>query len=125
MDTARGRIFFLGANADRHLYNIAGDSWSTVTLTGANAADVDGIGAMGMVYVPELDRFLVRRAGSGGTVYQIHPTTFEVTTWSTTDGASVPATVNGPYNKFLYVPRLGGVVYVPVYAGNAWFLRLH
>jgi hypothetical protein len=37
----------------------------------------------------------------------------------------VPSTLNGPYNKFLYVPQLQGVIYVPQYDSNAWFLRLH
>jgi hypothetical protein len=36
----------------------------------------------------------------------------------------VPATQNGPYNKFLYVPRLGGVIYAPTYSGNVWFMRI-
>jgi hypothetical protein len=55
----------------------------------------------------------------------IDPDTFAVTQLATTGGGSVPSTLNGPYNKFLYVPRLGGAVYVPSYSGNAWFLRLH
>jgi hypothetical protein len=78
-----------------------------------------------MFYVPAFDRFLVRKAGAGATVYMIDPENFEVTTLATTGGDSIPATQNGPYNKFLYAPRLGGAVYVPSYSGNAWFLRLH
>jgi hypothetical protein len=64
-------------------------------------------------------------AGQGGTVYQVNPSTFEVTTVATSGGGSVPVTQNGPYNKFLYVPRLGGAVYVPTYSGNTWFLKIH
>jgi hypothetical protein len=126
MDTtpSRGRILFLGGtNGDHHLYTIASNAWSTVTINGASAGNVMGASADAMVYVPEIDRFLMRQGGQGGAVYQIHPTTFEATTFPTTGGASVPATQNGPYNKFLYVPRLNGVVYVPVYSGNVWFLR--
>jgi hypothetical protein len=77
-----------------------------------------------MTYVEAIDRFLIRRAGAGGAVYQVHPSTFEVTQFATTGGASIPSTLR-PYNKFLYVPRLGGSVYVPRYSGNAWFLRVH
>ena len=40
-------------------------------------------------------------------------------------GAGIPPTMNGPFNKFLYVPRLGGAVYVPSYDTNVWFVRLH
>jgi hypothetical protein len=135
-DISRGRIFVLGGftNADRHLYTLSSNAGSTVTLSGPNASDVSGDDVGSMIYVPPLDLFLVRLGASGGTVYQVNASTFEVTTFATTGGASIPPTLNGPYNKFLYVPRLGGAVYVPCYqvdgsigctSGNAWFLRLH
>jgi hypothetical protein len=133
MDTTAGRqrILFVGGcgancgeNPDHHLYTIASNAWLSVTITGANAGDVMTAGQDAMVYVPDIDRFLVRKGGAGGAVYQINPTTFEATAYPTTGGASIPATQNGPYNKFLYVPRLGGVIYVPTYDGNAWFMRI-
>lgn len=131
IDTTRGRMLVIGGiGTDDHFYTIGSNSWSAAGINGANAADIaslgeDGGGGGALVYVAEIDKFLVRAKASGGTVYQINPTTFEVTTFATTGGASVPATTNGPYNKFLYVPRLGGAIYVPTYAGNSWFLRLH
>jgi hypothetical protein len=123
-DTARNRIFVLSSQ-DHHIYTL-GDKWSTVTIGGANQGNVK-VSSAGMVYVPALDLFLLRKGGSGGTIYQINPGTFEATTYLTTGGASIPAVEGGndTYNKFLYVPRLGGAVYVPRYSGNAWFLRLH
>jgi hypothetical protein len=127
-DTARGRILIAGQSADHHVYTIASNSFTAITLNGANPADVSTVTTTtqgGMVYVPAIDRYLVRFAGAGGTVYQIHPSTFEITTFATTGGASIPLTQNGPYNKFLYVPRLQGCIYVPSYSGNAWFLRVH
>jgi len=125
MDSSRGRILILGGSTpDHHLYTIGSNAWSAVTVAGANAADVLGAAQDAMVYVPETDRFLMRKGNAGGTVYEIHPTTFEATTFPTTGGASIPSTQNGPYNKFLYVPRLNGVVYVPAYSGNVWFLRV-
>jgi hypothetical protein len=125
-DTTRNRILFLGGDFnDHHLYTVSSNAWTMVTLSGANASDVSGAGAAAMVYVSAIDRYLVRLDQAGGTVYQVHPTTFEVTTFTTTGGGSVPSTENGPYNKFLYVPRLRGAVYVPAYDGNAWFLRIH
>ena len=125
-DTSRGRILFAGGFfADNHLYTPSTNAWSAITFNGANAANVASGQAMAMFYVPAIDQYLVRRAPSGGTVYQINPSTFEVTTFPTTGGSSIPSTFNGPYNKFLYLPRLGGAVYVPTYDGNAWFLRLH
>jgi len=127
MDTTRGRILFVGGQTpggDHHIYTIAQNTFTAISLNGANAGNVAAADGAAMVYVDVLDRFLVRLGGVGGTVYQINPTTWEVTTYPTTGGSSVPATQNGPYNKFLYVPRLGGVIYVPTYSGNAWFMRI-
>lgn len=134
-DTSRSRMFILGGqNVDAGYYTLATNSATAVTLSGANAADVAATGTASMTYVPALDRYLVRKANPGGTVYQINASTFEVTTLVTAGGTSIPPTPNGPYNKFLYVPRLNGAVYVPCYKndpnvscpnGNVWFLRLH
>ena len=126
MDTVRNRILILGGNAaDRHVYDLAGNAFSQVTLTGADAATVTGSRQGALVYVEAIDRFLLRLRDSGGTVYQIHPSSFAVSVFASAGSAAVPATSNGPYNKFLYLPRLRGVVYVPSYSGNAWFLRVH
>jgi hypothetical protein len=125
-DTTRNRILILGGlNDDNHVYDVAGNSYSSVSLSGASAGTVGAADGAAMVYVPAIDRYLVRTGGSGGTVHQITPDGFVATNYATTGGANIPATQNGPFNKFLYVPRLGGVVYVPSYGGNAWFLRIH
>jgi hypothetical protein len=125
-DTTRSRIYLQGGDNNSHqLYTLSANQWTTVTLTGANSADLPAAQA-GMFYVPApLDAYLVRGEGAGGTVYRVNASTFEVTTLPTTGGSSIPSTQNGPFNKFVYVPRLGGAVYVPSYTGNAWFLRLH
>jgi hypothetical protein len=124
-DTTRGRAFFLGgASGISHIYTVASNAMASVTLAGPAAGAVKG-DERGMVYVPALDAFLVRARGAGATVYQINAGTFECTTLTTTGGGSVPSTLNGPYNKFLYVPQLQGVIYVPQYDSNAWFLRLY
>jgi len=126
MDTTRRRILFLGGGSgDHHLYTLSGNTVGTVALTGGDATTLTSAGKGSLVYVPAFDRYLARLAAAGGTVYMIDPDTFAVTQLATTGGGSVPSTLNGPYNKFLYVPRLGGAVYVPSYSGNAWFLRLH
>jgi hypothetical protein len=125
MDTKRGRILFVGGfGRDRHHYTLANNTFTTVTLTGTEVDAVATTEKGGMVYVADLDLFLVRRFGAGGAVYMINPETFEANPYPTTGGTSIPATRNGPYNKFLYVPRLGGIIYVPTYGGNAWFLRV-
>ena len=126
MDTTRGRILILGGSASsRHVYTLSSNSFATITLGGSSATNLSAANAGAMAYVAAIDRYLVRFGGPGGTVYQIDPSTFEATTFATTNGESIPETTNGPYNKFLYVPRLRGSVYVPSYSGNAWFLRVH
>ncbi len=125
-DSTRGRILFLGGlNNDRHVYTLATNSFTQVSLSGANGSSVTQPAGAALLYVPAIDHFLARLDDAGGTVYQIHPESFVVSTFATSGGGSVPATINGPYNKFLYVPRLRGIVYVPAYDKNAWFLRVH
>jgi hypothetical protein len=125
-DTSRGRLLILGgADRDHHLYTVSSNAFSQVTISGANASLVTGAQQESMVYVAAMDRFLIRQGGTGGAVQQVDPTNFAVTALVTTGGTAIPSTQNGPYNKFLYVPRLRGAVYVPSYPGNAWFLRLY
>ncbi|HKQ25355.1 MAG TPA: hypothetical protein VJT81_13015 [Burkholderiales bacterium] len=125
-DTTRGRIYGQGGEgSSHHLYTLSTNAWTTVTLTGPNAGNVASLQKGGMVYVPALDAYLARAAGSGSTVYRIDASTFAVTTLATTGGTSIPQTLNGPYNKFLYIPRLRGAAYVPDHGQNVWFLRLH
>jgi hypothetical protein len=120
-DSSRNKIAILmGATIEE--YDPDGNTFTTRTLTGTSltATTEDGL-----QYIPALDVFLVRQNGSGGTVYQINASTFVVSTFTTTGGASVPSTLNGPHHKFRYVPNLSGCIYVPTYTGNAWFLRVH
>lgn len=124
-DSNRNRILVVGGLADAtKLYTLSGDAMSTPTLTGS-ASSINTQDGAGMVYVPAIDKYLVRLGGSGGTVYQVDAASWDVSTFATSGGASVPAATNGPYNRFLYVPDLGGCVYVPSYSGDAWFLRVH
>lgn len=122
-DTTRGRIFIVG-DGDCTTYDVAGNAFTARTLTGTDISATDWLGVQ---YVEAIDRFIVRAAAAGGTVYEIHPTTFACSEFSTSGGASIPAAFNsaGPLNKFLYVPAMKGCVYVASYTGNAWFLRVH
>jgi hypothetical protein len=125
IDTTRGRILILGGQGStHHHYTMSSNTFASITLTGANAANVSGAGQASLVYVAAIDRYLIRLGGAGGTVYQVDPATFDVSIFATTNGGSIPGTQNGPYNKFVCVPRLGGCIYVPSYAGNAWFVRV-
>lgn len=84
----------------------------------------------GLVYVPPIDKFLARANAAGSKVYAIDPATFAVTYLETTGGSSVPSGVvhtneEAVYNRWLYIPALGGIVYFPAAKSNAWFLRLY
>jgi hypothetical protein len=128
VDTSRNRILFLGGGlADQsYVYDITANTITNVTLSDASLASDEGLG---LVYVPAIDKFVCRKSTTGGTVYVIDPATWAVTTPTTTGGASMTAGGAGsggnPFTKFLYVPRLGGVVYGPKWGQNLWFLRLH
>ncbi len=92
---------------------------SDVTFTGAAAASVASAGA-GMEYLPGEDAFLLKTS-SGGEVLLIDAATFGVTVLATT-GAAPPAPVNGVYTRWLYLPRLKGIAYLPSGSANFWFL---
>lgn len=130
-DTARSRIFLLkGLGNARHTFSLSTGLFTQITLTGAAATAVNALSkAMGMVYVPALDSYLVRGGlEGGGAVYKIDANTFECTLLSTTGGAGVPSTAviagspENVYSRWLHAPKLGGIVFFPRYTSNAWFL---
>jgi hypothetical protein len=129
-DTTRDRIFlWIGGGAAIHTFDPATGGFTARTFTGAGAAALNGAAkGGGMVYVPSLDSYLVRLKATGGAVYKIDAATFDVTVITTTGGAAIPATAalsganENVYGRWLRAPNLGGVVYFPSYAANAWFL---
>lgn len=131
-DASRNRILLLKAN-NAWYYDVANKSFTTVTLSGTAAADISAIESLGMVYEPVIDKFIVK-TGYGSNpkdFYSIDPATFAVTKMAVTGNASLPApasisgTPQNVFGKFLYVPALSGVAYIPSYSANVWFLRTH
>lgn len=134
VDTLRNRLFWTHgfglAATSCFLLNLTDYSHTTQAYTGAAAAAFSALSAaLGVVYVPVLDAYLLRGRAAGAVVYSVNASTFEVTLLSTTGGAAVPAQAGsgyeGVYNKWLYAPALGGVVYFPGSGYNSWFLRVH
>ena len=125
-DTQRNRILVVaGTSTTEHsYYDVATNTVQSVTFTGPNAGVLTGQ-ANGMVYDPLLDAYLFRKSDSGGTIYRINAQTFSVDTLTTTGGSSVPVPSNGVWSRFLYVPALKGVVYLPDYSTGVWFLRTY
>jgi hypothetical protein len=122
-DSRRNRILIIGGTNNEHsMLDTATNTVQAVSFTGAGAPAMRGTGN-GMVYDPLLDAYLYRTADAGATVYRINAQTFQVDILTTSGGSSVPASTNGVYTRFLYVPQLKGVAYFPAYPGNAWFLR--
>jgi hypothetical protein len=133
-DSRRNKIWLVGGQyGHNHLYDIAGNSWTAPTLTGAAAAAVAAVTAgAAMEYVGPEDAYFLMPTGSGGTVYRIDASTFVCTTFATTGGGSIPTTANndgsganGPYGKFRYVPNIGSIIYVPRHNAQGWRLRVH
>ena len=112
-DSRRNHILVLGGNGNDHgVYDLA-----TNTITPV-AAVLNGDGNA-LAYDSGADVFLLR---SGLTTYRINASTFAVDQMPTS-GLAPAAAPNGPWRRFLYVPSLKGVVYVPTYNDNIWFMR--
>lgn len=123
-----------GSSAFSRRVTLSDGTIDTITLTGT---DLTGESAPGMFYCSVTDKFYVCiLAPSGGSsVYTITPTSG--TSWacaalSTTGGSGIPSTTGnsqGPRNKWLYIPDIGGGVggalWSPKWTANSWFLRLH
>jgi hypothetical protein len=126
LDTRRNRILVVGGSAafDHGVYTLGANTTQNVSFTGPAAGAMPNVGnGSGMVYEPWLDAFLVRLSGAGGTVYRIDAQTFAVDTLPTSGGSAVPNAINGVWRRFLFAPKLGGIVYAPAYSSNMWFLR--
>lgn len=122
-DSRRNRVLVAGGNGNDHgLYDLATNTVRDVSFGGPESASISGDGN-GMVYDPLLDVFLLRKPGPGNTVYRIDAQTFRVDTLASSGSSSLPAALNGVWRRFLYVPALKGVVYVPTYSDDIWFLR--
>ncbi len=126
-DPVRARVLLVyPAGSVSHTFDPATGLFTSRTLTGsAGTALMASGGSVGMVYEATLDAYLVHTGSADGVVYSINASTFATTILGTTGGSTIPATNTRVYNKILYVPALGGVVYFPTYAANAWFLRTH
>ncbi len=146
VDTRRNRLLWLLGDGptDPYLCDLATGAWSVRQQASSSARDalrsatalaLDALTgprptSSGMVYVPEIDAYLVRQAASGERVFRIDAETLAVTDLITTGGGGVPAGATfraeqGVFNRWLYVPQLRGVVYFPKAGANAWFLRTH
>jgi hypothetical protein len=140
-DSARGRILLYkrsggdgGAATQLYTFNVGAGTFTSRTFSGdaAAIATLQAAGkGLGVVYEPELDAYLIRLKGSGGAVYKVTADdSLTVSELPTTGGTSLPAAAvadgtENIYGRMLYAPALNGVVYVPSYAANVWFLRTH
>ena len=100
-------------------YDIALNTIADATYTGSSAAQAVG-GSRGLVFVATEDVFLMKLP-TGRVVLRIAPTNYEVTEQATT-GPAPPDAVNGIYTRWLYLPRLKGIAYLPSGSSNMWFL---
>jgi hypothetical protein len=126
-DATRGRILHVGgANDDNTTFDPSTNTWTNASITGAEAAVfTSGYEQYPLVYIPALDAYLGME-GNNGTVYQLTAGTFVATEYPTNNPGSVPdeGGGNGVFNRFLFLPRLGGIFYYPDYDSNGWFLKL-
>jgi hypothetical protein len=118
----RRRVIFL-----RNIYYLAsrqglllafGGTLSDVTFTGPAAAEVIAP-ELGVEYLPGEDVLLVKTSTAGQVVH-VDPSF--VATPQPTTGQAPPDAVNGVFNRWRYLPRLGGFAYLPHGNANFWFL---
>lgn len=123
VDPVRGKVLF---TIDRYrmtqnegvVFDIAGGTVTRKVLTGDVSAARESAAAM--EYIDTLDTFLLKtRSGAG--VYTVNIETGLCAAVPTT-GAVPPNSVHGIYNRFRYLPALGGCIYLPTGLGNAYFL---
>ena len=102
-------------------FDISGSpSETAVTFGGASSAQATK--GTSPVWCPELGVYLFKRWDSQ-TIYQIHPTTFAVTTLSVSGTAPPSDNLSGTYGRFNYCPDLKLVFYVPNWDTNVWVFR--
>jgi hypothetical protein len=137
-DTTRGRAFICGGDpAARQpvTFTFATNALASVTMSGAAASAVND-SQFGLQFCPTTDKYYLKNgSSSGGGMVEIDASTFAATNMSTTSGSGIPAAVdainsqyNGVFSRLLYVDLgggVGGLAYLPTYASNWWFLRLH
>ena len=134
VDTGRNRLLWLKGYGPNSPYtcDLTTGVWTSQVhpASAAKAAFDKLLPSLGMVYVPQLDAFLVRANAAGDTVYVIDAATFSISLLATNGGGNVPQgqVINNEenvYSKWLFVPALEGVIYFPRSEANAWFLRLY
>ncbi len=125
VDTTRNKVVFFGnayiPSNGGLVYDITSGTMSAITFSGTGVSNVVAQSGHSAWYDSGLDRFLVK-TDSGSTIYTVNPVTWECAVLSTTGGSSITNAVNGVFNKFVYVPSLGGYYYQPNHASNGWFL---
>lgn len=125
VDTTRNRVLFFGnayiPSNGGLLYDVAANTMTSIVFSGTGMAAVIAASGNSSWYDAVIDRFIVKNT-SGASVYTVHPTTFECVALATTGGGSIANAVNGVFNKFVYVPSMGGYYYQPNHASNGWFL---
>jgi hypothetical protein len=131
-DVKRNRILYLGGEMGTRIgsqnamvFDVASRTATVVGLTGPDAAMISAISAAGMVYFPELDAYIVQTGKDAGACWSINAATYAIASVNTGhSGDAIAMATNGVFTRFLWAPKLGGIVYYPEYSGNMWFLRL-
>jgi hypothetical protein len=124
VDPVRNRVIVLGnayaTPAGILVYDIAAGIWSTATLTGAQASTVAAQTGDVAYYDAQLDKYLMFPGGS--TVIEIDPVTLGTSLRGTSGGGAMLDSINGVFQKIVYVSELKGYAYQVRGASKLWFL---
>lgn len=125
VDHVRGKFIVFGDAYDTPtgilVYDIAGNTWdSSKAVSGTGASTVAAASAHAAHYDADADAYIVK-TNIGDDVYSIAPITYAVSAITVSGDTPVNA-VNGVFQKFVYMPDLGGFSYLPRHSANVFFL---
>jgi hypothetical protein len=139
VDTKRGRLLVVNGGSASATYipvspSAAPGAPVDITLTGSAAAAIASSPAddgWGMVYVPRLDAYLLKRGTTDGSeIFRIDAATYAVALLTVT--GAVPPTASpissnnaNVYGRFFLLPGARAVGYAPKNAANSYLLRVY
>jgi hypothetical protein len=124
-DHTRGRMLCLaGAENSNHFFNTSNNTYTASGMTGSIPTNMSKCSTE---YIEAIDSYFCKNYQSGGRYWLINAGTMVSTEFNPSSGSGIALAIvdNENWNRALYVPALGGIVYTPNYTSSVWFLRLH
>ncbi len=120
VDVARNRMVVPGSLTDGGVLALQCVDLTTFAITSIALTGVTGEANLsGPHIVHDTDANVYYIACSSGRIFKVDPVT-----GVTVKIATLPAANNGIWSRFAYLPAVKGLVYLPTYASDVWFIPL-